>query len=114
MYAVKMSILFLYIRIFPSRLFKLYVIVTMVLVTISILILVPMVIFQCNPVSATWNLYRKDAFCLGVSAVAYANAAVNIGTEVAILVLPLPLLSKLRVSWRTKLGLYMLFGCGIL
>ena len=108
-----MSILFLYIRIFPGHLFKLYVVAAMVLVTTSILILLPMVIFQCNPVSATWNLHRKDAFCPGVSAVAYANAAVNILTEVAILVLPLLLLSKLRVSWQTKLGLYMLFGCGI-
>ena len=113
-YFIKMSILALYIRIFPHHVFYRYCIATMILVTISVLIIVPMVIWQCNPMDAIWNLQRKNASCLSLAGVAYANAGVNIATEVVVLILPVPLLLKLRVSMSSKLALFALFGCGIL
>ena len=113
-YFIKMSILALYIRIFPHHVFYRYCVATMILVTISVLIIVPMVIWQCNPMDAIWNLQRKNASCLSIAGVAYANAGVNIATEVVVLILPVPLLLKLRVSMSSKLALFALFGCGIL
>ena len=114
-YFIKMSILFLYLRIFPEiPLFRKCVIATMVFVTVAVLILVPMDIWQCVPIYAIWDLKREDARCLSVSGVAYASAGVNIVTELAILILPLPLLRTLRASIAQKVGLYGLFGCGIL
>jgi hypothetical protein len=109
-----MSILCLYIRIFPETNFHRYCIVTIVLLTISVLILVPMIIWQCVPIHAIWDLGRSHAQCLNVSGVAYANAGVNLATEIVILILPLPLLHKLRVSKSTKAALYAIFGTGIL
>lgn len=82
--------------------------------TIALVILLPMVIWQCVPIDATWNLQRENAQCLSISGIAYANAAVNLATEVAILVLPLPLLQRLRVSISKKIALYALFGAGVL
>ena len=113
-YFIKMSILALYIRIFPHHVFYRYCIATMILVTISVLIIVPMIIWQCNPMDAIWNLQRKNASCLSLAGVAYANAGVNIATEVVALILPVPLLLKLRVSMSSKVALFALFGCGIL
>jgi hypothetical protein len=113
-YFIKMSILCLYIRIFPETNFHRYCIVTIVLLTISVLILVPMIIWQCVPIHAIWDLGRSHAQCLNVSGVAYANAGVNLATEIVILILPLPLLHKLRVSKSTKAALYAIFGTGIL
>lgn len=114
-YFIKMSILFLYIRIFPEiHHFRYYVIATMVFVTTTVAILTPMVIWQCVPISSIWNFDRGDARCLGISALAYANAALNIFTEAIILILPLPLLRTLRVSGTQKIALYILFGCGIM
>ena len=113
-YFIKMSILALYIRIFPHHVFYRYCVATMILVTISVLIIVPMVIWQCNPMDAIWNLQRKNASCLSLAGVAYANAGVNIATEVVVLILPVPLLLKLRVSMSSKVALFALFGCGIL
>lgn len=112
-YFIKMSILCLYVRIFPETSHK-YFIVTMVLLTVSVIILLPMVIWQCVPIHAIWDLHRSNARCLSVSGVAYASAAVNIATEVAILVLPLPLLQKLRISKSKKAALYAIFGAGTL
>ncbi|KAJ5201805.1 uncharacterized protein N7498_006468 [Penicillium cinerascens] len=112
-YFIKMSILCLYIRIFPETSHP-YFITTMVLLTASLIILLPMIIWQCVPIHAIWDLHRSDARCLSVSGVAYANAAVNIATEVAILILPLPLLQRLRVSKSTKGALFAIFGTGSL
>lgn len=109
-----MSILWLYIRIFPEINYHRYFIATMVFVTLAVIILLPMVIWQCVPIDAIWNLRRNQARCLSLPAVAYASAAVNIATEVAILVLPLPLLQRLRVSVSTKIAMYALFGVGVL
>lgn len=115
MYFLKISILFLYLRIFPEiRTFRNCVIVTIVLVTVSATILVPMAIWQCVPIYAVWELLRRSATCLNVSRVAYASAGVNIATELAILILPLPQLRVLRVSASQKIALYVLFSCGIL
>lgn len=114
-YFIKMSILFLYLRIFPEiALFRYCVIGTMVFTTVAAIILVPMAIWQCVPIHAIWNLKREDARCLSVAGVAYASAGVNIATELAVLILPLPLLRTLRASIAQKIGLYALFGCGIL
>ncbi|CEJ55395.1 hypothetical protein PMG11_01657 [Penicillium brasilianum] len=114
-YFIKMSILFLYLRIFPEiRLFRNCVIATMVFTTVAIIIIVPMDIWQCVPVHAIWELKREDARCLNISGVAYASAGVNIATEIAVLILPLPLLRRLRTGIAQKVGLYALFGCGIL
>jgi hypothetical protein len=114
-YFIKMSILCLYLRIFPEiPLFRNCVIATMVFTTVAIIILVPMAIWQCVPVNAIWDLKREDARCLNVAGVAYASAGVNIATEIAVLILPLPLLRRLRASIARKIGLYALFGCGIL
>ena len=114
-YFIKISILFLYLRIFPEiPLFRKCVIFTMVFITVAILILIPMDIWQCVPIHAVWDLKREDARCLSISNVAYASAGVNIATELAILILPLPLLRSLRASVGEKVALYGLFGCGIL
>lgn len=109
-----MSILCLYIRIFPDGDFQKYVISTMAFVTLSITILIPMIVWQCNPIHAIWDLKRSRAHCLSVSGVAYANAAVNIATEVAILILPWPLLCTLHLSISKKIALFALFGAGLL
>jgi magnesium-transporting ATPase (P-type) len=114
-YFIKMSILFLYLRIFPEiPLFRYCVIGTMVFTTVAVIILVPMDIWQCVPIHAIWDLKREDARCLSIAGVAYASAGVNIATELAVLILPLPLLRTLRASIAQKIGLYALFGCGIL
>ncbi|KAJ5113673.1 hypothetical protein N7456_002207 [Penicillium angulare] len=115
MYFIKTSILLLYLRIFPEFYhFRFQVIGTMVFVTVAVVIIVPMVIWQCVPVHTIWDLKRENARCLSISGLAYASAAVNIFTEVLVLILPLPLLQTLRASRAQKMALYLLFGCGII
>lgn len=70
----------------------------------------------CIPVREFWNLNYKTRtdHCLPEGPVWYANAATQIFTDVVILVLPMPLLSKLHLPRRQKVGIILVFGVGVL
>ena len=80
----------------------------------SSLVLIALDIFQCNPVSAAWTLQHGEAQCMDLTIVALANAAVNIVTEIAILIIPLPILVKLKLSLRQKVEVIGLLSMGAL
>ncbi|OJJ35395.1 hypothetical protein ASPWEDRAFT_40591 [Aspergillus wentii DTO 134E9] len=110
-----MSLLALYLRIFPNRSLRLAVFICMAILTLSVLITVPMAIWQCNPISATWRVTeRRHAHCLSLRQVAYANAGVNIATELAVFIIPIPVLRKLQTTPGKKIALYVLLGMGVL
>lgn len=114
-YFVKMSILALYLRLFPNKGLRISVFVCMAFLTLSVLVLIPLVIWQCNPIYASWQLdSRHHARCLSLSGVAYANAAINIATEMTIFVIPLPVVRKLQIKRAKAISLYVLFGAGLL
>ena len=71
---------------------------------------------MCIPVHDFWDLNRttRVTHCLPKGPVWYANAAMQIFTDVVILVLPMPLLSKLHLPRQQKVGTMLVFGLGIL
>ncbi|KAK8102803.1 hypothetical protein PG984_015949 [Apiospora sp. TS-2023a] len=110
--ALKISILCLYLRLFPGRRFRHVCTAALALLVVSSLLLIALDVFQCNPVSAAWTLQHGEAQCLDLTIVALANAAVNIFTEAAILVIPLPILVKLKLSTRQKAEVIGLLSLG--
>ncbi|KNG84913.1 hypothetical protein ANOM_006413 [Aspergillus nomiae NRRL 13137] len=111
---VKMSILLLYLRIFPIVLFRRVDFLCIAFLVISFLVTTPMAIWQCKPFQAAWDYDIDNARCLKIAAVAYANATLNIITEVLILILPLPVLRTLHVSRRKKIALISVFSVGVI
>ncbi|KKY22298.1 putative integral membrane protein [Phaeomoniella chlamydospora] len=111
---IKLSILFFYLRIFPLRPFRWAVIGCMIFLVLSFLIATFLDIFQCLPVSATWTLHFANAQCINVAQAGYANAGTNIATEIAIIIVPIPVVRTLKLTGRKKASLYLLFGAGIL
>ncbi|KAE8385684.1 hypothetical protein BDV23DRAFT_187984 [Aspergillus alliaceus] len=109
-----MSILFLYLRIFPIILFRRFDFLCICFLIISFLVTTPMAIWQCKPFRAAWDYEVDNARCLNIAAVAYANAIVNMITEVLILILPLPVLRTLRVSLRKKIAIISVFSAGVM
>jgi hypothetical protein len=65
------------------------------------------------PVAKFWN---KDlpGNCLSFEALWFFNASMNIITDIALLVLPMPLLSKLQLPRTQKIALMGVFAMGIL
>ena len=69
-------------------------------------------IFQCQPVQKSW-LPRTPGSCLPNDTFFYALAAITIFCDVVIFVTPIPLLLRLRINLRRKLGLVALFMLGL-
>lgn len=84
--AVKLSILALYLRIFPSRGFKIasWTIGGTVIAWCIAIILV--CVFQCSPIYVAWAPWEKGV-CIDLKASFIGNAVPNIVTDVAILLM---------------------------
>jgi hypothetical protein len=73
-------------------------------------------IFQCSPIRAAWTKWEGtvEAKCVNANAIAWANAAINILFDLIILILPMPELAKLAMSWERKTNILLMFGLGSL
>lgn len=68
-------------------------------------------IFGCKPIQAFWTL--KHPFkCLDQFTVWFFNGAMNILTDLSIIVLPMPVIRKLNLPRRQKQALIGIFAIG--
>ncbi|RYP59389.1 hypothetical protein DL771_010904 [Monosporascus sp. 5C6A] len=115
LYFVKLSILFLYLRLFTSASSTLrrvsHVVVTIV-VFASLWAIFSSALF-CLPVASFWDKSIKGK-CLPLKPRWYAGAALNILTDFMILILPLPSIKNLQLPRRQKLALSLIFAVGFL
>ncbi|KAK7955279.1 Integral membrane protein [Apiospora saccharicola] len=68
----------------------------------------------CNPIWAGWTLQRGDATCLSFSVIAIGSAIFNVVSEIAIFLLPMPILITLNLELKKKLEAIMLLGIGLI
>lgn len=109
----KFSILFQYLRIFPGKPFRLACYAMMAIVATYSSWAIVSGFVNCVPVAKFWN---KDlpGSCLDFEAIWFFNASMNIVTDIALLLLPMPLLSKLQLPRTQKIALMGVFAMGIL
>lgn len=109
---VKLSVLFLYRRLFPSNNLKkaLGIIGAFVLSYNTAAVFV--VIFQCYPIEANWDP-TVSGQCVNYGDFVLVNGVLNILSDFIILCLPLPILWRLQVSTNQKWvlsGMFLLGG----
>ena len=109
----KVSILCLYLRIFPNKTFQKTALIVMCFVVGYAVASILATIFQCSPMSKTFRP-QTPGNCLNLTAFWYANAVANILGDCVILALPMPVLYALHLPQRQKLGLMMVFAIGFL
>lgn len=112
----KIAFLCFCLRIFPNIWFRYSVIGIMIWVASSGIVFLLLQIFQCKPVEYIWEGWKgtiEDYQCLDINMLAFANAGFGIAQDVVILALPIPLLTTLRVSWHSKLGIISMFSLGV-
>ncbi|KAJ6078813.1 hypothetical protein N7467_008566 [Penicillium canescens] len=109
----KFSILFQYLRIFPGRSFRFACYIMMAIVATYSTWAIISGYVNCVPVAKFWN-HDLPGSCLSFEAVWFFNASMNIATDVSLLLLPMPLLSKLQLPRMQKLALMGVFAIGIL
>jgi len=109
----KASILLLYLRIMPQRLYRIAVFSLLTIVGLFAVATTIAGIFQCVPVDKAWNKSKKG-HCYHLVEAWYSNAVFSITTDFLILMLPMHMVYKLQRDQREKLLLYGVFGLGFL
>jgi hypothetical protein len=109
----KFSILFQYLRIFPGRSFRIACHIMMAVVATYSSWAIVSGYVNCVPVAKFWN-HDLPGSCLNFEAVWFFNASMNIATDLALLILPMPLLSQLQLPRMQKIALMGVFAIGIL
>ncbi|KAF7562357.1 hypothetical protein G7046_g1765 [Stylonectria norvegica] len=109
--AVKLSISFQCLRIFPSvaarRIFISFIVFLCIYGPLCLLL----TIISCWPVAKYWDDSIKGK-CLDNRATRYAFAGINIVNDIALLIAPMPFLSSLQIARRAKYVLIGVFACG--
>lgn len=113
--ATKTSILVFYLRLSRNteQVLRLASWAVLGIVNIAGAVLTLLNVFQCRPVEAAFNYYARNAQCIPLLTEFICSAPVNIITDLAILALPLPVLTGMRLPPRQKIILVVTFALGI-
>jgi fucose permease len=113
--ATKTSILVFYLRLAKNtqKILRMASWACLLIVNLAGVVLTFMNIFQCRPVDAAWNPSVKDKSCIPLLTEFICSAPVNIVTDLAILALPIPVLTGMKLPQRQKVILVLTFSLGI-
>ncbi|KAK8069481.1 hypothetical protein PG994_006097 [Apiospora phragmitis] len=113
--ATKTSILIFYLRLSRNteQVLRLASWAVLGIVNLAGAVLTLLNVFQCRPVEAAFNYYASTAQCIPLLTEFICSAPVNIITDLAILALPLPVLTGMRLPPRQKIILVVTFTLGI-
>lgn len=112
----KLAVLWMYKHIFPARPVKIAV-YTLIGLEVSFMIaFLPIFLTICNPPSAFWSLDATEqaAKCHPIQRQQYASVITNMVLDLAVVILPLPEIWKLRLPTSKKVFITFMFGLGIM
>ena len=115
----KISIVLLYLRIFPKEVSKRFNYISWTIIAglvLYCLAFVVVFIMECQPISHFWNQWdgEHEGYCVDIQTSAYVNGAINIFFDLVVFFLPIPKLVKLQVQdTRRKVGVILTFLVGL-
>ncbi|KAL8698201.1 MAG: hypothetical protein Q9201_006699 [Fulgogasparrea decipioides] len=112
--ATKTSICLFYLTLAKNRpIFKWATIATLVVVNLAGTALTLLNIFQCHPVSGGFQKSRSpNVKCIDIIALYLSSAPINIITDLALLLLPMPILTAMRLPRNEKIIVIVTFSFG--
>ncbi len=113
--ATKTSILIFYLRLSKNteRVLRIASWAVLVLVNVAGVVLTLLNIFQCRPIQAAFDNVSGTVQCIPLLTEFICSAPVNIVTDLAILALPLPVLTGMRLPRKQKIILVLTFALGV-
>ncbi|KAK6220297.1 integral membrane protein [Colletotrichum tabaci] len=100
-----------YARVFSHQRFRLATNIFLTCLAIQTPLFVFLIMFQCIPIQAVWDR-SINGYCLNITAISYAGAAVTIIEDLILIAMPIPELMKLQLGLKKKLAVVFLFGFG--
>ncbi|KAI1490094.1 major facilitator superfamily domain-containing protein [Biscogniauxia mediterranea] len=113
--AFKTSVLIFYLRLSKNtqKVLRIASWVVLGIVNVAGTVLTLLNIFQCRPVQAAFDPYNSPASCIPLLTEFICSSPINIISDLAILALPIPVLSSMRLPPRQKFILLITFALGI-
>ena len=111
---IKLSLLLFYLTLAVNTAFGLIVFTLVGVGTSYSIPSVINVIFSCQPVSKCWKPSIQVGDCVDLPVFYIANLNLNSATNIAVVLLPAPLLWGLRMLLRHKVAVYGVFMTGIM
>jgi hypothetical protein len=108
----KLSILWLYHRIFPFRKMNILCAIGGALMVAWLIQGLLTIVLACTPVAFNWD-HTLDGHCnITLDALLYSSMGTNLATDLYIFILPLPVLAGLKMKKTRKIGLILTFMLG--
>jgi len=111
--AAKLSILLLYLRIFPGARFRLWTKIMIAWVVCHTFAFGISITLQCLPFDALWES-KVEGKCINPTGIVYTCAAFSILEDMTLILLPIPELKSLNLSLRKRIALIFMFALGSL
>ncbi|WDK15127.1 integral membrane protein [Colletotrichum graminicola] len=114
---IKASILFFYLRIFPDEKFRRILWGTQLFNLLLGISFTAVVLGGCRPLNFFWNGWwagKMEEKCINMNAFSICNGAFNLALDVWMLMLPASQIYNLRMEWKKKAGVILMFSVGIL
>lgn len=112
--AIKLSCLFFYWRIFsPNPKTLRFIQLGIGLIVAAYTAMFFATLFECSPIEKGWN-QLTPGHCLPAKVLPYCSGAINVVTDLYVLILPIPCIWGLNVRLSRKLRTVAIFGLGIL
>ncbi|KAI1459219.1 MFS general substrate transporter [Annulohypoxylon moriforme] len=113
--ATKTSVLIFYLRLSKNtqRVMRIASWAVLAIVNLAGAVLTLLNLFQCRPVAAAFDTLTEPTYCIPLLTQFLCSAPVNVLTDLAILALPLPVLTSMRLPRRQKVILIFTFALGI-
>ncbi|KAF6815521.1 hypothetical protein CPLU01_14104 [Colletotrichum plurivorum] len=111
---VKLAIIFFYMRIFPAREVQRILWATTIFICVWGFAFVITAVFQCRPIHYFWTKWdlMHEGSCANANAISWSNAAFSIALDLWMLAIPLWQLRALRLHWKKKVGVALMFIVG--
>ncbi|KAH9900439.1 hypothetical protein F4778DRAFT_142284 [Xylariomycetidae sp. FL2044] len=113
----RMGVLFFLMRVFTIRRFQSICWIVMAWVVVSAVTIILLTIFQCHPIEYNWLGWKGDYGahqCINVNVLSFAAAGSSILQDFVILLLPLPVITQLKMPLKRKLLTLFMFSLGVL
>jgi len=113
--ATKTSILVFYLRLAKNtqKILRLASWGVLCIVNLAGTILTFMNIFQCHPITAAWDARVRPERCIPLLTEFICSAPVNVATDLAIMALPIPVITGMHLPPRQKTILVITFALGV-
>ncbi|KAL6830272.1 hypothetical protein V8C40DRAFT_239939 [Trichoderma camerunense] len=113
---VKISLSLFYLDLFPGTTFRRVLWGTIIFNIAAGLSFVIGSLAQCVPLGLAWGQFSNSSHghCIDMNSFGWANAAVNVATDLWLIVIPLFQLYKLDTQWRRKLSAAIMFMTGVI